>query len=909
MGNFTHLNQSNSDYIENLYQEYLKKSDSVPLEWKLFFEGVEFGEGRETSGLSETDLKVFRLVQAFRDYGHFEAQLDPLTNYNSKSEELSLQRYGLTEADLAKPFKINSFSGTLAEIIERVRRIYCGTISVQVAETKPKIREWFLREMEEGFDKHTLTKEQKVEALKHLIETEVFEKFLHTRFVGAKRFSGEGTDALIPMLFFGTDVAASLGVKEFVIGMAHRGRLNVLTNYLGKGYAEIFGEFEGKMKDDVPGLDGDVKYHLGYSSDKKTQYGNFHASLAFNPSHLEAVDPVVLGMTRAKQRLYKDTKERKKVIPVLIHGDAAFAGQGVVMETLQQSQLEGYRVGGTLHIILDNQVGFTADPEDTRSSPYSSDVSKGQLTPVIHVNADDAEACIRAMSMAIRFRQEFAQDVVINMIGYRRYGHNEGDEPAFTQPVMYDLIKKHPTLTEIYGQRLISEKLIDKKYVDTLFSEKMDNLQKILEETKKNPPKRVLFSFEGKWKGLRRGEAKDFEKPTNTRAKIETLIDAGTILTTVPKNFNLNPKLKKLLEQREEMIKGKRPIDWGMAELLAYGTLMFEGTSVRLSGQDCGRGTFSHRHSVFYDQKTGEKFVPLKTIKPGQVEYCVYDSLLSEMGVLGFEYGNSISDPSFLTMWEAQFGDFANGAQIIIDQFISSGETKWYRMNGLVMLLPHGYEGQGPEHSSARLERFLQLCGQTNMQVCNLSLPSQIFHVLRRQVKRDFRKPLVIMTPKSLLRHPKVVSSLEDLANGTFQELIIDPNVKDPQKVETAIFCSGKIYYELDDYRDAEKIETENFSINRIEQLYPFPKTQIVQWLKSTAKLKRIVWCQEEPENMGAWPELRVWLQEAVRDAGKNIEIAYIGRDRRASPAVGSLYKHKEEQTRIALDCYKAIKG
>lgn len=904
MEKFSHLNQSNSDYIESLYQQYLQNAESVALEWKLFFEGVEFGEGRDVSNLSEKDLNVFKLIQAYRDYGHFEAQLDPLTNHNSKSEELSLQRYGLTEADLEKPFKFNGFSGSLKEIINNFRNIYCGTISVQVAETKPKIREWFIREMEHP--QFTLIKEKKLETLKQLVDTEVFEKFLHTRFVGAKRFSGEGTDALIPMLFHGTDLASSLNVKEFVIGMAHRGRLNVLTNYLGKGYAEIFGEFDGKVMDEIPGLDGDVKYHLGYSADRKTQTGTLHASLAFNPSHLEAVNPVILGITRAKQRVHKDTKERKKVIPILIHGDAAFAGQGIVMETLQQSQLEGYRVGGTLHIILDNQIGFTADPEDTRSSPYSSDVSKGLLTPVIHVNADDAEACLRAVDMAIRFRHEFGNDVVINLMGYRRYGHNEGDEPSFTQPVMYDIIKQHPTLTEIYAQKLISEKIVDQKTVDAWYTEKMDSLQKILEETRKNTPKRTLFAFEGLWKGLRRGEEKDFEKTVKTSTPIENLIDTGKILTSVPQGFNVNPKLKKLLEHRDEMITGRRPVDWGMAELLCYGSLMLEGTSVRLTGQDCGRGTFSHRHSVFYDSKTGEKYTPLKTIKPNQVEFCIYDSLLSEMGVLGFEYGNSISDPTFLTIWEAQFGDFANGAQIIIDQFISSGETKWYRMNGLVLLLPHGYEGQGPEHSSARLERFLHLCGQANMQVCNLTTPAQVFHALRRQVKRDFRKPLIVMSPKSLLRHPKVVSSLEDLANGQFQEIIW--GLKDSSKVTTAVFCSGKIYFELDDYRETNKIEGD-FVLNRIEQYYPFPKNQIVSWLKSSPKLKKIIWCQEEPENMGAWPELRHWLSEAIKEAGLKLEIQYVGRSRRASPAVGSITKHKEEQAKISEDCFKAIKA
>ncbi len=890
------MNQSNAEYIDGLYQQYLKSPDTVENEWKRFFEGMEFSKD---GGLSEKDLNVYRLIRAYRDYGHFEAQLNPLQNSNSKSEELSLTKYGLTDADLGQHFEIGAYKGTLKEIVESLKRTYCGTLSVQVAETKPRIREWFINEMEKNLENHKISKEEKLNILRQVIITDSFENFLHTRYVGAKRFSVEGGDSLIPILEKIAGSGTKIGVEEITIGMAHRGRLNVLANFMGKGYGDIFSEFDGKAFDGIPGLDGDVKYHLGYQSVKETANGPCAVSLAFNPSHLEAVNPVVQGIVRAKQRIRKDTEKRKKVVPVLIHGEAAFAGQGVVSEGFQMSQLKGYTVGGTVHIIIDNQVGFTADVVDTRSSPYSSDVAKTLLCPVIHVNGDDVEACVRAADIAIRFRQEFGHDVVINMTCYRRFGHNEGDEPAFTQPVMYAIIKNHPTLAEIYGAKLIAEKHIDEKGLTALTQEKMDNLQKILDEVRKKPLTLKLMSFEGLWKGFRRGELKDFDVPTNTKTDLKNLKKVGEVLTTFPKGFTPHSKIEKLVEQRKQMATGEKPVDWGMAELLCYGSLIHEGTSVRLSGQDCGRGTFTHRHSVFYDVKTGEPYTPLKTVNL-EKEFCVYDSLLSEYGVLGFEYGNSISDPTFLTIWEAQFGDFMNGAQIIIDQFLVAGESKWYQMSGLVLLLPHGYEGQGPEHSSARLERFLQSCAQANIQVCNFTTPAQLFHALRRQVKRDFRKPLVVMSPKSLLRHPKVVSTLEELSTGTFQEILLDPTVKDYKNVEQFVFCSGKVYYDLDDAREKAKVVgTDKVAVIRVEQLYPFPEKKIHELIKSSKKLKAITWLQEEPKNMGAYNVVAPWFDHKVH---------YIGRDMRASPATGSPYKHAEEQKEIAtqfLELYK----
>lgn len=907
MEKFGYLN-ANVDYIDSLYQDYLKSPDSVSLEWKRFFEGMEFSKGGAGASLSEKDLNVYRLIRAFRDYGHFEARLNPLQNSQAKSEELSLQRFGLVDADLNQNFSIGAYKGSLKDILEKLRRTYCGTLSVQVADAKPRIRDWFINEFENEQNKISFSKEEKIQILNALVRTESFEKFLHTRYVGAKRFSIEGADATIPMLDRIVNRGTAIGTKEVVIGMAHRGRLNVLANFMGKGYGDIFSEFDGKAFEGLGDLDGDVKYHLGYQSEKPTVNGPCGVELAFNPSHLEAVNPVVLGMTRAKQRARKDTEKRKTVVPFLIHGDAAMAGQGVVSETFQMSQLKGYTVGGTIHLVIDNQVGFTADPEDTRSSPYASDVAKSQLTPVLHVNGDDVEACVRAADIAIRFRQEFGHDIVINMICYRRYGHNEGDEPAFTQPLMYGIIKNHPTVSEVYGQKLIGEKILDQAALNNLFQEKMDSLQKILDEVRKNPTHLKFTEFKGLWKGLRRSKPEDFEKDPNTKADLKTLKKVGEILTTFPKGFTPHPKIEKLVEQRRQMSTGEKPIDWGMAELMAYGSLIEEGTSVRLSGQDCGRGTFTHRHSNFYDIKNGEVYTPLKHVNPNK-EFCVYDSLLSEMGVLGFEYGNSISDPTFLTIWEAQFGDFVNGAQIIIDQFITAGESKWFQMTGLVMLLPHGYEGQGPEHSSARLERFMQACAQYNIQVANFTTPAQLFHGLRRQTMRDFRKPLIVMSPKSLLRHAKVVSTLEDLSQGGFEEILLDPAVQDLKSVENFVFCSGRVYYDADEAREKGGLKSDKTALIRVEQLYPFPEKKILAALKSAKKIKRMVWMQEEPKNMGAYGVVAPWFADLAKQIGAGVEVEYIGRDPRASPATGSPYKHQKEQKEIIDNFLSIYKG
>jgi 2-oxoglutarate dehydrogenase E1 component len=912
----SYLNRSNLEYVEGLYQSFRQNPESISAEWRLFFEGVDFALNLSglsaQSGLSAKELDVFRLINAYRDYGHFEANLNPLATAHKAFPELSLLNFNLSDADMDAKFEVGALvgkpNGTLREIIAHLRQAYCGTITVQVAEAMPTVRNWFIHEFENPANLPQLSAEKKKAIHDQLCKTEAFERFLHTRYVGKKRFSIEGCDALIPMLEHVAAKGRELGVEELAVGMAHRGRLNVLVNFMDKAYDSIFGEFEGIRDEHNSSFDGDVKYHLGHAGTKKTPAGEVHMTLALNPSHLEAVDPVVLGMTRARQRRRRDVLERKKVVPVLIHGDAAFAGQGIVAETLQLGQLKGYTVCGTIHIVTDNQIGFTTNPEFSRSSPYSSDISKMLQTPVILVNGDDVEACVRAVDIAIRFRQEFKRDIVVTQIGYRRFGHNEGDEPAFTQPLMYDKIKKHPTLYEIYSKKLTGEGVLAADEADKKFKARIDRFQEILDGVKKNPPPMKPLAFDGFWKGLRLAEAGEMKKSVKTAAPETTLKKVVEVLTTLPEGFAINPKLAKLLEHRKAMIEGKGAIDWGLGELLAYGSLMLEGTSVRITGQDVIRGTFTHRHCGYTDAKTGERYLPFKTIDPQNVEFCAYDSPLSEYAVLGYEYGNSVVDPTFLTIWEAQFGDFANGAQIIIDQFIASAEQKWLRMSGLVMLLPHGYEGQGPEHSSARLERFLQLCAQDNMSVCNITTPAQLFHALRRQMKREYRKPLVIMSPKSLLRHPRVISEIKDFTTGTFEEVLADTTTA-AKSVETLVLCSGKIYYDILAEKEAREGKGgEKVAVVRVEQLYPFPDHKLGPILKNYPKLKRILWTQEEPKNMGGWlymfPHLLELVQSGQSTGLKEVAVAYNGRSERASPATGNEKVHANEQKEIVKACF-----
>ncbi len=902
------VNHSNLEYIESLYQTYLQNPEGVEPQWRLFFQGVEFAQNLPATGASafpEKELAAYNLIEHYRNYGHLKADLDPLKMLAPEPESFELSRFKLTNADLDQTFAVSELLGlgkvTLREVIQYLERAYCGTLTAQLAECREEVRDWFRKELETV--PFVLSPEEKREIFRQLARTESLEKFIHARYVGTKRFSIEGGDAVIPMLERCVAKGTQLKVEEIVIGMAHRGRINVLANFMDKAVEVIFSEFDGTAFEQFD-YDGDVKYHLGYSTDKQTPHGPCHVSLAFNPSHLEVVDPVVVGMARARQRRRLDTKERKKVAPILLHGDAAFAGQGVVAETLQMSRLPGYTVGGTMHVIINNQVGFTTDPKDARSVRYSSDVAKAIKAPVLLVNGDDAEACVRAMDMSVRFRHEFGEDVVIDLYCYRRFGHNEADEPAFTQPQMYDVIKTHPTPMHIYLQKLVGEGLITAEEGEAFYKEKIDNLQRLLEHTRKNRPVIKPNAFGGPWQGLRRGRIEDFDRSVETKSSKTVLQKVAKVLTEEPADFNLHPKLAKLIQARKQMSESGH-LDWAMGELLAYGSLCVEGTPVRLSGQDCKRGTFTHRQAVYFDTKTGAEYCPLSSLNPDKGEFVIYNSLLSEMAVVGFEYGNSCSDPTYLTLWEAQFGDFANGAQIVIDQFLSAGEEKWMRGSGLTLLLPHGYEGQGPEHSNARPERFLQLCAQANMQVCSLTTPANLFHVLRRQVKRDFRKPLVIMSPKSLLRHPKVISSWNEFTDGVFQECMPDPKT-DLKIAETLVLCSGKIYYDLDEARDTKYKESGNTTIVRMEQLYPFPRVQLTPFISGMPKLQRIIWCQEEPKNMGAWSHLAPKLNDLLNELGKKkLSVEYIGRTERASPAVGSPYLHQKEQAAIVDAVFK----
>jgi 2-oxoglutarate dehydrogenase E1 component len=915
------ISVNNLEYLDAQFQLFKKDPDSVEAQLRLFFEGIEFAQilsrpenfdpssnASETAGaFSSKELDVYRLITTYRQYGHLLADIEPLNLSQPNSDLLNLKNFNLSDNDLETEFsagEVLSLGRTnLKNIIAHLKSIYSGKLTCDIAGCEPQIQKWFQDEFESGRANLRFSNDEKKAILHSLVRTESLEKFIHTRFVGTKRFSIEGCDALMPMLESLVSRGTKLGVQEITIGMAHRGRVNVLANFMGKALELIFADFEGRVIDNS-GFSGDVKYHHGYSCDKETPDGICHVSLAFNPSHLEFVNPVASGIARAKQRWRKDTVTRKTVIPVLIHGDAAFAGQGVVSETLQLSQLDGYKVGGTLHIITNNQIGFTTFPSDSRSTRYSADAIKSIKAPSILVNADDAEACVSALDLALRFRQQFGQDVVIDLIGYRRFGHNEGDEPAFTQPLMYERIKAHPTLKQIYAEKLAQENVQQQEVTDTEYQEKIDSLQKILEATRLTPPEFKPNSFVGLWKGLRRGTSEDFDKSVDTSFDKKTLLKIGEIINSVPKDFQIHPKLSKLLEARRTMI-SDNALDWGMAELLCYGSLNYDGTSVRLSGQDAKRGTFTHRHSVYFDIKTGKEYCPLTQVNPNS-EFVVYNSPLSEMAVLGFEYGNAIADPTFLTIWEAQFGDFANGAQVIIDQFISSGEEKWARMLGLTLFLPHGYEGQGPEHSSARLERFLQLSAQDSMQICNLTTPANLFHALRRQMKRDFRKPLIIMTPKSLLRHPQVVSSLDELAKGPFHEVIADRDLANFKSVETLLICSGKVYYDLTKYRDTlAKDSTEKTAILRMEQICPFPKVQLTPYLNGLPKLKRVLWVQEEPQNMGAFSWVLPRLRNLMDTLGLNkIDIKYIGRSERSSPASGSMKVHQKEQDEIVQKCF-----
>ena len=858
MDKFSFFGNINGEFVDELYQRYQTNKNTLEPSWRKFFDGYEFGL---TSYSSEDEIPlnikkefmVIDLINAYRIRGHLFTKTNPVRERRKYSPTLALVNYGLEEADLVTVFqageKIDIGPSSLNDIIKHLEATYCESIGIEYQYIRRPERVEWIRKNIELKNRPILSTNAKKHILHKLNQSNVFEQFLQKKFVGQKRFSIEGGEALIPALDTLIEKGANLGVEEYVMGMAHRGRLNVLANIFNKTYQAIFSEFEGKEYDEDSLFDGDVKYHLGITSEVKTDSGkNVKITLAPNPSHLEAVDPVVQGITRSKID-FQLGEDSSRILPILIHGDAAIAGQGIVYELIQMAQLDGYKTGGTLHIVVNNQVGFTTNYLDARSSTYCTDVAKTTLCPVFHVNGDDVEAVVQTMEIAIRYRQEFSRDVFIDLLCYRKYGHNEGDEPKFTQPKLYKLIAKHPNPREIYLKRLIDEKVISVQEGNDMEKAFDDMLQDRLDEAKQIEKAKITNFLEDVWKDFRKSNEKDFRKSIDTGIPKDKLLQLGHQLNKLPDGRNYFRKIVKLFDDRLKMIEEDR-LDWAMGELLAYATLLDEGFSVRISGQDVERGTFSHRHAVIKTEDTEEEVIPLNNLSADQGKFQIYNSLLSEYAVLGFDYGYAFNTPKGLTIWEAQFGDFFNGAQIIIDQFISAAEDKWGTPNGLVMLLPHGYEGMGSEHSSARMERFLQLCAEQNIQVANCTNPGNYFHLLRRQMKRPFRKPLIVFTPKKLLRYHRAVSKIEDLSKGCFKEVIDDALAK-PKAIDTVVLCSGKFYYDL-----IEKYETmsaSNIAFVRLEQLYPFPKTQLSEIVKKYGEDCNYIWAQEEPENMGAW--------------------------------------------------------
>ena len=848
-------------------------------------------------------IRALMLIRAYRVRGHLDANLDPLGLAKREPHpELDPRTYGFTEADMDRTIFINHVLGfesaTLGQIYGRLRETYCGHIGVEYTHIQdPDQKAWLQERIEQIENQTDFTPRGRRAIYERLTATESFERFLNLKYTGTKRFGIDGGEAMVPALEQIMKRGGQLGLKEIVLGMAHRGRLNVLANVMGKPFTAIFSEFQGAPAnpDDVQGS-GDVKYHLGTSTDRDFDGNVIHLSLTANPSHLECVNPVVIGKVRAKQAQLGDT-DRTQVMPVLLHGDAAFAGQGIVGETLMISELKGYRVGGTIHFIINNQIGFTTAPSFSRSGPYPTDVALMVQAPIFHVNGDDAEAVVHVARIATEFRQQFHKDVVIDMFCYRRFGHNEGDEPAFTQPLMYKAISGHPSTREIHGKRLVEDGVLKPGEPEKIVEDFHAHLESQYEAAAHYKPNQADW-LGGVWSGMT--TATGDERRGTTAITEEAFRTVGRALTRVPDGFNLNSKIARQLKAKAKMIESGQGLDWATAEALAFGTLVAEGVPVRLSGQDSGRGTFSQRHSVFVDQQTEERYLPLQNVSDGQALFEVHDSPLSEFAVLGFEYGYSLSEPKALVLWEAQFGDFANTAQVVFDQFISSGESKWLRMCGLVMLLPHGYEGQGPEHSSARLERFLQLSGEDNWQVVYPTTPANYFHVLRRQIHREFRKPLVVMTPKSLLRHKECVSGIEMFTNGsTFHRVLYeDVELDPPEKIRRVVLCTGKVYYDLKKARDERGIR--DVTILRLEQLYPFPHKALKMEMVDKFPNADVVWCQEEPQNMGAWHYIDRRIEGLLEESGhKTKRPLYAGRPEASSPATGLLRRHVEEQNKL----------
>ncbi|AXG73503.1 2-oxoglutarate dehydrogenase E1 component [Flavobacterium arcticum] len=911
MDRFSFLNAAHTAFFADLYSQYIENPDSVEPSWRSFFQGFDFANagygdeltGAATSGQGATqqaisdysdlpeklqkEFKVINLIEGYRTRGHLFTKTNPVRARRNYTPTIELEDFELSNADLTTVFdagkEIGLRQATLQQILDHLKKVYCDHIGVEYMYIRnPKVRKWIQTRLSEGENQPKFSADQQKHILEKLNEAVSFESFLHTKYVGQKRFSLEGGESLIPALDALIEAAAEKGVEQFVMGMAHRGRLSVLANVFGKSPSDIFSEFDGKDYDDDAMFDGDVKYHLGLTSDKKTRQGkNININLAPNPSHLETVGAVIEGIARAKQDRYFP-EDNSKVLPIALHGDAAIAGQGIVYEIVQMAKLDGYKTGGTIHVVVNNQIGFTTNYLDARSSTYCTDIAKVTLSPVLHVNADDAEAVVHAMLFALDYRMEFGGDVFIDLLGYRKYGHNEGDEPRFTQPNLYKLIAKHRNIRDIYAEKLLSSGVIGKGHVAELEKEYKDMMEQNLEASRKKDLTVITPFMQNEWEGYEKVCEQEMLKKVDTTIAKEKLDDIAAVITQLPTDKKFIRKIQKLIDDRKRMYETDK-LDWAMGELLAYGTLLTEGFDVRMSGQDVERGTFSHRHAVIKVEDSEEELVLLNTLNDQKGQFNIYNSLLSEYGVVGFDYGYALASPKTLTIWEAQFGDFSNGAQIMLDQYISAAEDKWNNQNGLVMLLPHGYEGQGAEHSSARMERYLQLCSTNNMYVADCTTPANFFHLLRRQMKTNFRKPLIVFTPKSLLRHPDAVSSVEELVNGTFQEVIDDPAVN-ADKVKSLVFCTGKFYYDL--VAERKKLERDDVAFVRLEQLFPLPIAQLKGIIAKYKNADDYVWAQEEPKNMGAYSHMLMNFNE--------VKLRLASLEPSSAPAAGSSSRAKK---------------
>lgn len=925
--NSSHFSGGNAAYIEELYEIYLHEPNSIPEEWSSFFDTLPRTNGSLTPDVShETvkqhfellgrrqarptpapgsggihleherkQVKVVQLISSYRFRGHQKAKLDPLgIMQREEVPDLDLHFHGLTEADLDTTFQtgpiyMGKAEATLREIVDTLEESYCQHLGAEFMHiTSFAEKQWLAQRFESVRSKPTYGDEARLDVLSRLTAAEGLERHLDSKYPGTKRFGLEGGESLIPLVDCLIRRSGEYGCKEIVMAMAHRGRLNVLVNVLGKNPAELFDEFEGKR---LVNTSGDVKYHQGFSSNVMTPGGEVHLALGFNPSHLEISSPVVIGSGRARQDRREDPTGQK-VVPIIMHGDAAFAGQGVVMETFQLSQTRAYKTGGTIHIVINNQVGFTTSrQDDARSTEYCTDIAKMVQAPILHVNGDNPDAVMFAAMLAVDYRYEFGKDIVIDLVCYRRRGHNETDEPSATQPQMYEVIRKHPTTRSLYSEKLVDEGIVTQSEADKMSDDYRASLDKgdfVVHNLVREPDTSLFVNWEPYLNH-------DWRTPANTGIKLKNLQTIASKVSNIPDGIQVQRQVAKIYDDRRKMAGGALPLNWGMAELLAYATLLEEGYPVRITGQDVGRGTFSHRHAVVHNQKDGKTFLPLTALSDDQARFDIYDSVLSEEAVLAFEYGYATTAPKGLIIWEAQFGDFANGAQVVIDQFIASGEHKWGRLSGLTMMLPHGFEGQGPEHSSARLERFLQLCAEHNMQIAIPTTPAQIFHLLRRQAIRPMRRPLVIMSPKWILRHKLATSSLEELAEGEFENVIADH--ADPDAIERVILCSGKVYYHLLEERIARGLD--NIALVRIEQLYPFPDTELTEVLGAYKNIKSIVWCQEEPINQGAWYSSQHNMKRVIKDINSDLQLTYVGRESSAAPASGYMSVHLEEQAKF----------